>query len=68
MAVESFANYVNILIGNKSLRNKMGKIGYETVIDRYSRQRLVKDVKSLYLDFLEKNTSVVSDATMSIKA
>ncbi|MEP7107836.1 MAG: glycosyltransferase [Ferruginibacter sp.] len=53
--VESFAGYVTMLIENKELRDKMGNIGYLTVINRYSKQRLVKDVKKLYLDFLEKN-------------
>ena len=66
--VESFANYVDILIGNKNLRCKMGKIGYQAVIEQYSRQRLIKDVKNLYLSFLEKNVGVASEATMSMKA
>ena len=53
--VKSFAEYVNILIGDKELRTKMGKAGFEKVISRYSKQRLVKDVKKLYLEFLERN-------------
>ncbi|MEO5889756.1 MAG: glycosyltransferase [Ferruginibacter sp.] len=53
--VESFATYVHLLINDKQLRDKMGNIGYHTVINRYSKQRLIKDVKKLYLDFLEKD-------------
>ena len=42
------------LINDKGLRDKMGNTGYNTVIERYSKARLVKDVKKLYLDFLER--------------
>jgi len=52
--VEKFAGYVNRLIEDKELRDKMGKIGYNTVINRYSKNRLVNDVRNLYLEFLEK--------------
>jgi glycosyltransferase involved in cell wall biosynthesis len=52
--VEAFAAHVNKLIADQSLREKMGKTGYETVINRFSKNRLVGDVKKLYLDFLEK--------------
>lgn len=52
--VESFASYLSILIENKDLRNVMGNKGYNSVINRYSKQRLIDDVKKLYLDFLEK--------------
>ncbi len=53
--IDTFANYVNRLIDDKELRDKMGNTGYHTVINRYSKQRLVKDIKKLYLDFLEKD-------------
>ncbi|MBC7887563.1 MAG: glycosyltransferase [Ferruginibacter sp.] len=52
--IKSFANYVSTLIDDKDLRDKMGDTGYNNVINRYSKQRLIKDVKKLYLDFLEK--------------
>ena len=51
--VVAFANYVNILVEDADLRNRMGNTGFDRVINRYSKQRLVKDVKKLYLDFLE---------------
>ena len=50
----AFADYVFQLIQNKELRAKMGRLGHEKVIDRYSKQRLVKDFKNLYLSFLEQ--------------
>ena len=50
----SFASYVNTLIADSSLREKMGRSGHEYVVKNYSRQRLVKDMKNLYLSFLEK--------------
>jgi glycosyltransferase involved in cell wall biosynthesis len=53
--VQAFADYVSILIEDKALRDKMGKAGFETVISRYSKERLVNDVKNLYLGFLEKD-------------
>lgn len=52
--VAAFARYLSILIENKDLRNVMGNKGYNSVINRYSKQRLIDDVKKLYLDFLEK--------------
>jgi glycosyltransferase involved in cell wall biosynthesis len=51
---QSFAKYVIELIENAELRDKMGKSGYENVIKRYSKQRLVNDMRKLYLSFLEK--------------
>lgn len=58
--VESFANYVNILIADKDLRTKMGRCGYETVINKYSRQRLVADMKDLYLHFLQQENGPIA--------
>ncbi|MEJ7588410.1 MAG: glycosyltransferase [Ferruginibacter sp.] len=55
--VDSFANYVSMLINDSELRDRMGKTGYDTVINRYSKERLIKDVKKLYLDFLERDTT-----------
>ena len=52
--VESFAVYLSLLIENKDLRNIMGNKGYNSVINKYSKQRLIDDVKKLYLNFLEK--------------
>ena len=56
--VKTFADYVIKLVNDKELRIKMGNNGYNNVTARYSRQRLVKDVKKLYLSFLEKNGEV----------
>ncbi len=52
--VTSFANYVIELIEDAELRKKMGLSGYENVISRYSKQRLINDMRSLYLSFLNK--------------
>lgn len=51
---DSFADYIIQLINDKVLRNKMGNLGFDSVIHKYSRSRLVDDVKKLYIDFLEK--------------
>ncbi len=56
--VEKFADYVISLIEDKSLRDKMGQSGYENVINKYSKERLVKDVRNLYLGFLEKGNEI----------
>ncbi len=53
--VNSFADHVITLLENKSLRESMGKAGFETIIKKYSKERLIKDVKNLYLNFLEKH-------------
>jgi glycosyltransferase involved in cell wall biosynthesis len=43
--VEAFANSVNTLIENKALRIKMGEAGFDMVVNKYSKQRLLKDIK-----------------------
>ena len=50
----SFAQHILTLIDTPQLRDEMGKKGYENVIKRYSKQRLITDMKHLYLSFLEK--------------
>ncbi len=52
--VTAFANYINNLINDAKLRECMGKKGYENVVKKYSRQRLINDMRSLYLSFLKK--------------
>lgn len=56
--VQSFARYVNILIEDSTLREKMGRSGYDNVIKRYSKQRLINDMKNLYLLFLNKKKKI----------
>lgn len=50
-----FADYIVKLIENEDLRNRMGKSGYENVVKRYSKKRLINDMRNLYLSFLNKN-------------
>lgn len=50
----SFTQHIQTLIEAPELREKMGKNGHENVIKRYSKQRLITDMKHLYLSFLEK--------------
>jgi len=52
--VKLFAEYVVKLIEDKSLRDRMGKSGYDNVVKRYSKKRLINDMRNLYLSFLEK--------------
>ena len=50
----TFAQHIQTLIDNPQLRDQMGKKGFENVIKRYSKQRLITDMKHLYLSFLEE--------------
>ncbi len=50
----AFAGYVQQLIDDPALRDSFGKKGYENVIKRYSKQRLINDMKTLYHSFLKK--------------
>ena len=50
----AFAQHIQTLIDAPQLRKQMGKKGYENVIKRYSKQRLITDMKHLYLSFLEE--------------
>ena len=52
--VTGFSAYVVELIRNEGLRKSMGEAGHSNVIRKFSRQRLVRDMKQLYLGFLEK--------------
>ncbi len=54
--VQLFADYLVKLIEDPALREKMGKLGYENVVKRYSKQRLINDMRNLYLSFLEKKS------------
>jgi glycosyltransferase involved in cell wall biosynthesis len=51
--IEKFTEFVNRLIESKELRDSMGEAGHDHVINRYSKQLLVKNMKELYLKFLE---------------
>lgn len=55
--VNLFAEYVIKLIEEKPLRERMGKCGHENVVKRYSKQRLINDMRSLYLSFLNRKKS-----------
>ena len=50
----NFADYVQQLIDDPALRNVLGKSGHDNVIKRYSKQRLINDMKTLYHSFLKK--------------
>jgi glycosyltransferase involved in cell wall biosynthesis len=50
----AFAGYVQQLIDDPALRNSLGKNGYDNVIKRYSKQRLINDMKTLYHNLLRK--------------
>ena len=50
----NFADYVQQLIDDPALRNSLGKSGHDNVIKRYSKQRLINDMKTLYHSFLKK--------------
>ncbi|MFZ4057699.1 MAG: glycosyltransferase [Ferruginibacter sp.] len=52
--VQSFSDYVVQLVNDEPLRHKMGQAGHNKVIGNYSKQRLVNDMRKLYLHFLEK--------------
>ena len=52
--VQLFADYVLKLIEDSELRSRMGRHGYDNVIKRYSKQRLINDMRKLYLSFLNK--------------
>ncbi len=51
---EKFANYVNILLEDCELKKSMGQKGHDHVVNLYSRQRLIKDMRNLYLGFLKQ--------------
>lgn len=47
----------NFLLNNEMLRVKMGEMGYQTIIDEFSLERMGKSFIKVYSDFRIKNTS-----------
>lgn len=56
--VESFANNLQELVENSTLRNQMGQDGYQYVAEKYSYQRLTGDMAQLYDKLLWKHAPV----------
>ncbi len=65
--VTGFSAYVVELIRNEGLRKSMGEAGHSNVIRKFSRQRLVRDMKQLYLGFLEKEKTPGGGRHVSIQ-
>jgi glycosyltransferase involved in cell wall biosynthesis len=65
--VTGFSAYVVELIRNEGLRKSMGEAGHSNVIRKFSRQRLVRDMKQLYLGFLEKEKTPGAGRHVSIQ-
>lgn len=51
---ELFAKHLSKLISDKELRIRMGAKGRKHVLEKYSYQRLVKDMEQLYLKLIEE--------------
>lgn len=54
---ETFSNHLLQLVQDDSLRRQMGQKGQEQVLERFSYQRLMKDMSTLYYELLEKRKS-----------
>ncbi len=55
--VNLFADYIVKLIEDEDLRKRMGQSGYDNVVKRYSKKRLISDMRNLYLSFLDKKAT-----------
>jgi len=51
---KAFTQHVKNLVANRMLRERMGALGYDSVVNKYGYQRLVGDVRSLYQNLLSK--------------
>jgi glycosyltransferase involved in cell wall biosynthesis len=51
----TFAGYVLQLVQDESLRHRLGATGRQHVVERFSYQRLMRDMAALYYDLLQKN-------------
>jgi glycosyltransferase involved in cell wall biosynthesis len=49
---KAFTQHVKNLVSNRMLRERIGALGYESVVNKYGYQRLVEDVRSLYRKLL----------------
>jgi glycosyltransferase involved in cell wall biosynthesis len=47
---EAFASAIQLLVSDEGLRSEMGEAGLQFVISRYSKDRLLDDVRQLYTD------------------
>lgn len=55
--VKSFAGHVVNLINEPEKRDELGRSGKEKVLKNYSKERLVEDMRALYLRFLAPPTN-----------
>ena len=51
--VSDFKQKLLALVESKNLREKMGKKGWDFVKEKFSYNRLAKDMETLYLELLE---------------
>jgi len=58
--VEGFAAAVKYLLDKRELMQRMGSVGREYVRQRFSRERLIRDITNLYQDCLASNGGVAS--------
>jgi len=47
--VEALRDRIKYLLGNESLREKMGKLGRVDMVKRYERKKVISKLKNIYL-------------------
>jgi glycosyltransferase involved in cell wall biosynthesis len=52
--VDAFAAGLEELIKNRSLRDRLGRSGFEFVDHNYRKERLLEDIKDLYGELLNR--------------
>jgi len=57
MDIEAFSTRLMALLKDDEMRHKIGAAGKEAVIKKYSKERLVRDIKSLYAGLISKTKS-----------
>ena len=55
---QTFADHLLRLVQDDALRHRMGQLGQQQVMQRFSYQRLMRDMSALYYELLEKKGKV----------
>lgn len=56
--IETYTEKLRLLIENKELRDKMGRVGHEYVFEKYNYSTLVSNMRALYFKLLKQKNIV----------
>jgi len=65
--VTQMAHRMELLLGNNTLRQEMGRKARNRVLDEFSSQRLAEKTQAIYMQFLDKKRSCTDDVPLAVE-